>query len=148
MTTRKSKEFNIERVKEFCKLVNEGKTPSEALRLMNSCNGYTKPLRAAGIFWQEKDTTFKAVERIHSERYTLFLNERLKYNRTINAKPNRKQRKTFQKVDIVSKRNSYKEYTKQATLFSQPKTTNAPTMKAKERELTFIQRVVKSLFNL
>lgn len=150
MTTRKSKEFNIERVKEFCKLVNEGKTPSEALRLMNSCNGYTKPLRAAGIFWQEKDTTFKAVERIHSERYTLFLNERLKYNRTINAKPNRKQRKTFQKVDIVSKRNSYKEYTKQATLFSQPKpkTTNAPTMKAKERQLTFIQRVVKSLFNL
>jgi hypothetical protein len=150
MTTRKSKEFNIERVKEFCKLVNEGKTPSEALRLMNSCNGYTKPLRAAGIFWQEKDTTFKAVERIHSERYTLFLNERLKYNRTINAKPNRKQRKTFQKVDIVSKRNSYKEYTKQATLFSQPKpkTTNAPTMKPNERQLTFIQRVVKSLFNL
>jgi hypothetical protein len=143
------KPFNIERVKEFCKLVNEGKTPSEALRLMNSCNGYTKPLRAAGIFWQEKDSTFKAVERIHAERYTLFLNERLKYNRTINAKPNRKQRKTFQKVDIVSKRNSYKEYTKQASLFNQTKpTTNASTMKAKERQLNFIQRVVKSLFNL
>ena len=148
MKTRKAQKFDIERVKEFCKLVNEGKTPAEALRLMNSCNGYTKPLRAAGIFWQEKDSTFRAVERIHTERYNLFLNERLNYNRTINAKPNRKQRKTFQKVDIISKRNSYKEYTKQATLFNQPKTTNAPTMKAKERQLNFIQRVVKSLFKL
>jgi hypothetical protein len=148
MKTRKAQSFNIERVKEFCKLVNEGKTPSESLRLMNSCNGYTKPLRAAGIFWQEKDGTFKAVERIHAERYNFFLNERLNYNRTINAKPNRKQRKTFQKVDIVSKRNSYKEYTKQASLFNQPKTNNAPTMKPKERQLNFIQRVVKSLFNL
>ena len=149
MKTRKAQQFNIERVKEFCRLVNEGKTPSEALRLMNSCNGYTKPLRAAGIFWQEKDSTFKAVERIHADRYTLFLNERLKYNRTINAKPNRKQRKTFQKVDIVSKRNSYKEYVKQVSLFNQPKPKpTAPTMKAKEQQLTFIQRVVKSLFKL
>jgi hypothetical protein len=150
MKTRKAQKFDIERVKEFCKLVNEGKTPAEALRLMNSCNGYTKPLRAAGIFWQEKDSTFRAVERIHAERYTLFLNERLKYNRTINAKPNRKQRKTFQKVDVISKRNSYKEYTKQANLFAQPKPKQpiAQKVKPNEPKLNFIQRVVKSLFNL
>jgi hypothetical protein len=40
---------------------------------------------------------------------------------------------------------------KQKTLFCQPKqttTTNAPKMKAKKRQLTFIQRVVKSLFKL
>lgn len=143
------KEFNIERVKEFCKLINEGNTPNRALIIMRSSNGYITPLKNAGIYWKEKDGTFRAVERIRVERYTLFLNERLKYNRTINAKPNRKQRKTFQKVDIVSKRNSYKEYVKQATLFNQPKPKpTAPTMKAKEQQLTFIQRVVKSLFKL
>jgi hypothetical protein len=49
----------------------------------------------------------------------------------------------------VLKTNSYKQYTKQATLFNQPKTkTNSPTMKAKERQLNFIQRFAKSLFNL
>jgi hypothetical protein len=140
MKTRKSKTFNIERVKEFCNLVNEGKTPAEALRLMNSCNGYTKPLRAAGLFWQEKDGTFKAVERIRTERYTLFLNEKLKYNKEVTNK------KFYDKS--TCKKNSYKEYTKQATLFNQPKTKETTTPVRKEVQLTFIQRVVKSLFNL
>jgi hypothetical protein len=142
MKTRKSKTFNIERVKEFCNLVNEGKTPAEALRLMNSCNGYTKPLRAAGLFWQEKDGTFKAVERIRTERYTLFLNEKLKYNKEVTNK------KFYDKS--TCKKNSYKEYTKQANLFNQPKPKQPTAQKVKPNEpkLTFIQRVVKSLFNL
>ena len=46
----------------------------------------------------------------------------------------------------VQKKNELK---KQATLFKQPKPkTPVPTMKAKQRELSFIQRVVKSLFKL
>jgi hypothetical protein len=142
------KKFDINRVREFCKLVNEGNEPNDALRKMNTCVGYYTPLKQSGLFWKENGT-YKAVERIHVERYNIFLNERLKYNRSMNSKPTSKQRKKFiQKVDIVSKRNSYKEYTKQASLFNQPKTNNAPTMKPKERQLTFIQRVVKSLFNL
>jgi hypothetical protein len=121
--------FNIERVKQFCTLVNEGKTPNEALRIMNGSNGYINPLRSAGLFWKEKDGTFKAVERIRAERYALFQKEKSNYIKSYKGKP------------VV----------KQKTLFCQPKqttTTNAPTMKAKKRQLTFIQRVVKSLFNL
>ena len=127
MKTRK--QFNIERVREFCKLINEGNTPKEALRSMNSCNGYMNPLRQAGLFWKEKDGTYKAVERIHTERYLLFTEKKNEYN---NEKINKK---CF----------------KQPTLFNQPKpktTTPALTMKAKQPELTFIQRVVKSLFKL
>ena len=121
--------FNIERVKQFCALVNEGKTPNEALRIMNGSNGYVNPLRSAGLFWQEKDGTFKAVERIRAERYALFQQEKSNYIKSYKGKP------------IV----------KQRTLFCQPKpktTTPVPTMKAKQPELTFIQRVVKSLFKL
>jgi hypothetical protein len=121
--------FNIERVRQFCTLVNEGKTPNEALRIMNGSNGYINPLRSAGLFWKEKDGTFKAVERIRAERYALFQKEKSNYIKSYKGKP------------VV----------KQKTLFCQPKqttTTNAPTMKAKKRQLTFIQRVVKSLFNL
>ena len=129
MKTRK--QFNIERVREFCKLINEGNTPKEALRSMNSCNGYMNPLRQAGLYWKEKDGTYKAVERIHTERYLLFTEKKNEYN---NEKINKK---CF----------------KQPTLFNQPKhkpktTTPVPTMKAKEQQLNFIQRVVKSLFNL
>jgi hypothetical protein len=87
------------------------------------------PLRQAGLFWKEKDGTYKAVERIHTERYLLFTEKKNEYN---NEKINKK---CF----------------KQPTLFNQPKpktTTPVPTMKAKQRELSFIQRIVKSLFKL
>ena len=123
------KKFDINRVREFCSLINIGKTPHEALRLMSSSNGYMTPLKKAGLYWREKDGTFKAVERIHTERYQLFEIEKINYNRVMKGTP------------II----------KQKTLFCQPKqkqTTTAPTMKAKQRELSFIQRVVKSLFKL
>jgi hypothetical protein len=139
MTIRK--EFNIERVREFCKLVNEGNTPNEALRLMNSSNGYTTPLRTAGIYWKEKDGTFKALAKIRVERYNTFIEIKNEYNQRVY---DRFQRKNNQNS------NSYKQFVKQATLFNQPqpKTNNAPTIKPKERQLNFIQRVAKSLFNL
>jgi hypothetical protein len=129
MKTRTRKAFDINRVREFCSLINTGKTPTEALRLMNSSNGYMTPLKNAGLYWTEKDGTFKAVERIHTERYQLFEIEKINYNRIMKGTP----------------------VAKQKTLFCQPKqttTTNAPTMKAKKRQLNFIQRVVKSLFKL
>ena len=96
---------------------------------MSSSNGYMTPLKKAGLYWREKDGTFKAVERIHTERYQLFEIEKINYNRIMKGTP------------VV----------KQKTLFCQPKpktTTPVPTMKAKEQQLNFIQRVVKSLFNL
>ena len=123
------KKFDINRVREFCSLINIGKTPHEALRLMSSSNGYMTPLKKAGLYWREKDGTFRAVERIHTERYQLFEIEKINYNRIMKGTP------------VV----------KQKTLFCQPKpktTTPVPTMKAKEQQLNFIQRVVKSLFNL
>jgi hypothetical protein len=128
MKTRK--QFNIERVREFCKLVNEGNTPSKALRLMNSCDGYINPLHQAGLYWKENDGTYKAVERIHMERYLLFTKKKNEYNELKNL--------------------GTTKLLKQTNLFCQPKqpTTNAPTMKPKEKQLNFIQRVVKSLFNL
>ena len=150
MTTRK--EFNIERVKEFCKLVNEGNKPNEALIIMSSSSGYAVPLREAGIYWKEKNGTYKAVERLYTERYALFINEKKKYIKQRNDKQYAAQKQLRLKgINSTEKRNSYKEYVKQVTLFNQPKpktTTPVPTMKAKQRELTFIQRVVKSLFKL
>ena len=128
-TMKTKKKFDINRVREFCSLINIGKTPHEALRLMSSSNGYMTPLKKAGLYWREKDGTFKAVERIHTERYQLFEIEKINYNRIMKGTP------------VV----------KQKTLFCQPKpktTTPVPTMKAKEQQLNFIQRVVKSLFNL
>ena len=148
MKTRTTKPFDISRVREFCKLVNEGKTPNEALIKMKACQNYRNPLESAGMFWKEKDGTFKAVERIYLERYELFIEEKRKYLKKRNevAYWNKKERASG-KVNSFQKRNSYKEYVKQATLFNQPKPT-APTMKAKQPQLNFIQRVVKSLFNL
>jgi len=148
MKTRK--EFNIERVKEFCKLVNEGNSPVKALIIMSSSTGYATPLKNAGFFWQEKDGTYKAVERIYSERYNLFVNEKKMYIKKRNNNQYAEQKQLRLKgINSTQKRNSYKEYTKQASLFNQskPKPT-APVMKAKQSQLNFIQRVVKSLFNL
>ncbi len=139
MKTRK--EFNIERVREFCKLVNEGVKPHHALTQMNACSGYVRPLKKSGLYWKEKDGTYKAVERIRADRYESFVKAKNEYNKMNYLK--------YEKQSVL-KTNSYKQYTKQATLFNQPKpkTNNAPTMKPKERELNFIQRVAKSLFNL
>lgn len=123
------KKFDIDRVREFCKLINEGNTPNRALIIMRTSNGYITPLKNAGIYWKEKDGTFRAVERVRVERYELFSKEKINYNRVIKTKSVRKQ----------------------STLFCQPKqkqTTTAPTMKAKQPQLSFIQRVVKSLFKL
>jgi hypothetical protein len=149
MKTRTIKPFDIERVKEFCKLVNEGNSPVKALIIMSSSTGYATPLKKAGFFWIEKDGTYKAVERIYSERYNLFVNEKKMYIKKRNDSQYAAQKQLrIKEINLTEKRNSYKEYNKQATLFNQPKTTNAPTMKAKKRQLNFIQRVVKSLFNL
>ena len=131
MKTRKT--FDINRLREFCKLINEGSAPAEALARLNTCIAYATPLKASGIYWREQDGTYKAVERIRAERYDLFLSERKKYNK-----------RNWDRQ--VQKKNELK---KQATLFKQPKPKpTAPTMKAKQRELSFIQRVVKSLFKL
>jgi len=146
----KQQAFNIERVKEFCKRINNGETPTEALTNMKASRAYGTPLRRAGFFWTEKDGTYKAVERVYTERYELFSSERKKFN---NINFNRQMEKT-----------------RQATLFNQPKPKTgkisssknimftgqtmtlspapAPTMKAKKKQLNFIQRVVKSLFKL
>jgi hypothetical protein len=131
MKTRTTKPFDISRVREFCKLVNEGHTPTEAIYKMNSSRGYCRPLFEAGFYWKENGT-YRAVERIHTDRYLLFTEKKDQYNEL----------KKLGKTKLP----------KQTNLFSQPKskqtTTNAPTMKPKERQLNFIQRVVKSLFNL
>ena len=141
MKTRK--EFNIERVREFCKLVNNGLKPKEALAKMNTCEGYQMPLKKAGLFWKEKNGTYKAVERVRADRYESFVKAKNEYNKMNYLK--------YEKQSIEKKK-SYTQFVKQANLFNQPKpkqtTTNAPTMKAKEPKLNFIQRVVKSLFNL
>ena len=145
------KQFDIERVKEFCKRINNGESPTEALANMNTCRAYATPLRKAGLFWTEKNGTYKAVERIYTERYELFSLERKKFNNRNFNRYIEKQKQKEQKINSIQKRNSYKEYTKQATLFNQPKpktTTPVPTMKAKQPQLNFIQRVVKSLFKL
>jgi hypothetical protein len=150
MKTRTSKPFDITRVREFCKLINEGKKPNEALIKMKACQNYRNPLESAGIFWIEKDGNYKAVERIYLERYELFIEEKRKYLKKRNevARWNKNQRASG-KINSFQKRNSYKEYVKQATLFNQPKPKpTPPTMKANERQLSFIQRVVKSLFKL
>ena len=130
MKTRK--QFNIERVREFCKLINEGHTPTEAIYKMNSSRGYCRPLFEAGFYWKENGT-YRACERIHTDRYLLFTEKKDQYNEL----------KKLGKTKLP----------KQTNLFCQPKpkpkqTTPVPTMKAKERELSFIQRVVKSLFKL
>jgi len=125
------KPFNIERVREFCKLVNNGLKPKEALAKMNTCEGYQMPLKKAGLFWKEKDGSYKAVERIRTDRYELFVSEKKNYNKYKNKK-------------------QYKQFAKQPTLFNQakPKQTTAQKVKVKQPQLNFIQRIVKSIFNL
>ena len=149
------KQFDIERVKEFCKRINNGESPTEALANMNTCRAYATPLRKAGLFWTEKNGTYKAVERIYTERYELFSLERKKFNNRNKNRYIEKQKE--QKINSVHKRNSYKEYVKQATLFNQPKektpavwtqSVKTQSVKQKTKQLSFIQRVVKSLFKL
>jgi hypothetical protein len=123
------KKFDINRVREFCKLVNEGKLPIDALREINACQGYYTPLKQSGIFWKQKDGTYKAVERIYTERYILFNKNKSLYNKARATKT---------------------PTPKQSNLFNQPKPKQpiAQKVKPKQPQLNFIQRVVKSLFNL
>jgi hypothetical protein len=141
MKTRK--EFNIERVREFCKLVNQGVKPHHALTQMNACSGYVRPLKKSGLYWKEKNGTYKAVERVRVDRYESFVKAKNEYNKMNYLK--------YEKQSIEKKK-SYTKFVKQTSLFNQPKakqpTTNASTMKAKQPQLNFIQRVVKSIFNL
>jgi hypothetical protein len=130
MKTRKT--FDINRLREFCKLINEGSAPAQALAKLNACIAYATPLKASGIYWREKDGTYKAVERIRSERYDLFLAERKKYNkrnwdRQVQKKNELKNKKV--KIDVNK------------VIKVQPKY-------IKKSQLNFVQRVVKSLFNL
>ncbi len=147
------KKFNIERVREFCALINLGQTPSIALKNMNSCQGYSVPLKEAGFYWKEKNGKYKAAERIRADRYLLFTEKKNEYN--------------IKKINKV--------FVKQPTLFCQPKekATKRLTVYSEarlnvlkhvqnteqkiegrqdvfkaENKLSFIQRVVKSLFNL
>jgi AAA15 family ATPase/GTPase len=115
---------------------------------MNTCTNYRNPLESAGIFWKEKDGTYKAIERIYLDRYELFIEEKRKYRKYRNEIQLANKKKKEERVSTISKRNSYKEYAKQANLFNQPKPKPAPIIKTKESQLNLIQRVVKSLFNL
>jgi|688.fasta_scaffold1164868_1 hypothetical protein len=139
MKTRK--EFNIARVREFCKLVNEGIKPHHALTQMNACSGYVRPLKKSGLYWKEKNGTYKAVERIRADRYELFVKAKNEYNKMNYLK--------YEKQSIEKKR-SYTKFVKQATLFNQAKEPKQKTTipVRKKIQLSFIQRVVKSLFKL
>lgn len=145
---RTKKKFDIERVREFCKLINEGNTPNRALIIMRSSNGYITPLKKAGIYWKEKDGTFRAVERVRVERYELFKKEKMNYNRLINETPKVEQKNLFSepkpKTGKISSSKNIVFSGQTMTLSPAP----APTMKAKEKQLNFIQRAVKSLFKL
>lgn len=141
------KKFNIERVREFCALINLGQTPSIALKNMNSCQGYSVPLKEAGFYWKEKNGKYKAAERIRADRYLLFTEKKNEYN--------------IKKIN--------KAFVKQPTLFCQPKQkaikrqpqffqnspvaitsikNTAPEVVLVKNKLSFIQRLVKSLFKL
>jgi hypothetical protein len=147
------KKFNIERVREFCALINSGQTPSVALKNMNSCQGYSVPLKEAGFYWKEKNGKYKAPERIRTDRYLLFTEKKNEYN--------------IKKIN--------KSFVKQPTLFCQPKerAIKRLTVYSEERlnvlkqiqntdpkiappqygfnaenKLSFIQRIIKSLFKL
>ena len=145
MKTRK--QFNIERVRQFCKLVNEGHTPTEAIYKMNSSRGYCRPLFEAGFYWKENGT-YKAVERVHTDRYLLFTEKKDQYNELKKLGKTKLPKQTNLFCQPKNKKAEMKDivFSNQTiTLCSKP---TAPKMKAKERELNFIQRVVKSLFNL
>lgn len=130
MRTRKT--FDINRLREFCKLVNEGSAPAEALAKLNTCIAYATPLKSAGIYWREQDGTYKAVERIHADRYDLFLSERKKYNKKNLDRQIQKKNKLKNKKHKIDMNKVIKV---------EPKL-------IREAQLNFIQRVVKSLFNL
>jgi hypothetical protein len=139
MKTRK--QFNIERVREFCKLVNEGVKPHHALTQMNACSGYVRPLKKSGLYWKEQNGTYKAVERVRMDRYELFVKAKNEYNKMNYLK--------YEKQSIEKKK-SYTKFSKQASLFNQPKPKQTTVQKSKpnEPQFNFIQRIVKSIFNL
>ena len=139
MKTRKT--FDIERVREFCKLVNEGVKPHHALTQMNACSGYVRPLKKSGLYWKEQNGTYKAVERVRMDRYELFVKAKNEYNKMNYLK--------YEKQSIEKKK-SYTKFSKQASLFNQPKPKQTTVQKSKpnEPQFNFIQRIVKSIFNL
>ena len=139
MKTRKT--FDIERVREFCKLVNEGVKPHHALTQMNACSGYVRPLKKSGLYWKEQNGTYKAVERVRMDRYELFVKAKNEYNKMNYLK--------YEK-QMIEKKKSYTKFAKQSSLFNQPKPKQptAQKVKVKQPQFNFIQRIVKSIFNL
>ena len=139
------KKFNIERVKEFCKLVNEGVNPSLALKNMNTCNGYNAPLREAGFYWKEKNGKYKAVERVHMERYLLFAENEYNIKRI-----NKKFTKQPTLFCIPKQKVAKPQYKSHEESFNNSKLirNTAPKVGVNKNKLSFIQRLVKQFFNL
>jgi hypothetical protein len=62
----------IERVRHCCHLINEGMTMSEALKALGMGNQYGRFMRDAGIVKKLKNGKWKAMERLHQDRYEHF----------------------------------------------------------------------------
>lgn len=123
------KQFDIERVKEFCKRINNGESPTEALANMNTCRAYATPLRKAGLFWTEKDGTYKAVERIYTERYELFSLERKKFNNRNFSRYIEKQKAKRTKNKLDSEKKQLQRVHKTSNAFQPTKTNNNASSK-------------------
>jgi hypothetical protein len=79
------KKFDKERIIEFCKLVNAGMKPKDALAKMKACQGYQTALKRSGIYYQVGDNYY-AVERLTDAKYDAFKNIRYTTRKKYNTK--------------------------------------------------------------
>lgn len=115
----KRKKFDRTRIIEFCKLVNAGRNPSDALYEMKSCREYGTHLIKCGIAYKVGDTWY-AVERLSEAKYNAFITLR---------RTNNKQR----------------ALNKQSKQYALPL---KPPQKKQNKQLNTIQKFIKAIFKL
>lgn len=81
----KRKKFDRNRIIEFCKLVNSGMSPTDALYKLKACREYASFLRQSGIVYKV-DNTWYAIERLSDSKYNSFVNIRYQKNKIRNER--------------------------------------------------------------
>lgn len=130
-----------ERLSQVCKLVNTGLTPVEVCNQLKFSKHYFSMMQKCGLISVDESGNYKAMERIHNERYAMFLKLKQDYSKGIRAESTRVQ-KLNDLIEKQEKENIAIE------LESNWIRNTAPKIAFPKPERNFIQRIIGKLFNI
>lgn len=121
-----------ERLSQVCKLVNSGLTPVQVCNQLKFSKHYFSMMQKCGLISVDESGNYKAMERIHNERYAMFLKLKQDYSKGIRAESSRVEKL---KELVNENESSWIRNTAPKVGFPKP-------------ERNFIQRIIAKIFNL